>query len=79
MIIITNSKSFTRFIQTKMIPPPLCNTCDFVLQYNFTIAPVLGKINTAADFISGSETDPNEKIIVKIRKDIPTNPIEVNI
>ena len=79
MIIMTNSKSVTRFFQTKMIPPPLWNACDFVLQFNFTIAHVPGKMNTAADFLSRLEMDPNEKIILKIREDIPTKTVEVNI
>ena len=79
VIIMTDSKSVTRFFQTKMIPPPLRNACDFVLQFNFTIAQIPGKMNTAADFLSRLEMDPNEKIILKIREDIPTKPIEVNI
>ena len=36
-------------------------------------------MNTAADFLSRLEVDPNEKIISKNREDIPTKPIEVNI
>ena len=36
-------------------------------------------MNTAADFLSRLELDPNEKIILKIREDIPIQPIEVNI
>ena len=79
VIIMTDSKSVTRFFQTKMIPPPLWNACDFVLQFNFTIAHIPGKMNTAADFLTRLEMDPNEKIILKIREDIPTKPIEVNI
>ena len=79
VIIMTDSKSVTRFFQTKMIPPPLWNACDFVLQFNFTIAHIPGKMNTAADFLSRLEIDPNEKVILKIREDIPTKPIEVNI
>ena len=79
VIIMTDSKSVTRFFQTKMIPPPLWNACDFVLQFNFTIAHIPGKTNTAADFLSRLEMDPNEKVILKIREDIPTKPIEVNI
>ena len=78
-IIMTDSKSVTRFFQTKMVPPPLWNACDFVLQFNFTTAHIPGKMNTAADFLSRLEMDPNEKIILKIREDIPTKPIEVNI
>ena len=37
VIIMTDSKSVTRFFQTKVIPPPLWNACNFVLQFNFTI------------------------------------------
>ena len=77
VIIVTDSKSVTRFFQTKMIPPPLRNACDFVLQFNFTIAHNPGKMNTAADFLSRLEMDPIEKIILKIREDIPTKPIEL--
>ena len=62
-----------------MIPPPLWNACDFVLQFNFTIAHIPGKMNTAADFLSRLDMDPNEKVILKTREDIPTKPIEVNI
>ena len=36
-------------------------------------------MNTAADFLSQLEMDPNEKINLKITEDIPTKPIEVNI
>ena len=76
---MTDSKSVTRFFQTKLIPPPLWNACNFVLQFNFTFAHIPGKMNTAADFLSRLEMDPNEKIILKIKEDIPTKPIEVNI
>ena len=79
VIMMKDSKSVTRFFQTKMIPPPLWNACDFVLQFNFTIAHIPGKMNTAADFLYRLQMDPNEKVILKIREDIPTKPIEVNI
>ena len=79
VIIMTDSKSVTRFFQTKVIPTPLWNACDFVLQSNDTIAHIPGEMNTAADFLSRLEMDPNEKIILKIGEDIPTKPIEVNI
>ena len=79
VIIMTDSKSVTRFFQTKMFPRPLWNACDFVLKFNFTIAHIPGKLNTAADFLPRLEMDPNEKMILKIREDIPTQPIEVNI
>ena len=52
VIIMTDSKAVTRFSQTKMIPPPLWNACGFVLLFNFTIAHIPVKMNTAAFFIS---------------------------
>ena len=75
VINMTDSKSVFSFFQTKMIPPLLWNACNFVLQF----AHIQGKMNTAADFLSRLELDPNEKIILRIREDIPAKPIEVNI
>ena len=51
VIIMTDSKLVTRFFQTKMIPPALWNASDFVLPFSFTIAHILGKMNTAADLL----------------------------
>ena len=79
VIIMTDSKSVTRFFQRKMNPPPLWNACDFVPQFNFTMAHIRGKMNPAAYVLFRLEMDPNEKINLKIKKDIPTKPIEVNI
>ena len=59
--IMTDSKSVKRFFRTKMIPPPLWNACDFVLQFSFTIVHLPRKMNTAADFFSRLERDPSEK------------------
>ena len=79
VIILTDNKSVTRFFQTKIIPPTLWNACDFVIQFNFTIAHIPGKNNTAADYLSRLEICPKEKLILRIRKDISTTPIELNV
>ena len=79
VIILTDNKSVTRFFQTKNIPPPLWNACDFVIQFNFTIPHIAGKKNTAADYLSRMEMDPTEKLVLKIRADVETQPIEVNV
>ena len=79
VIIFTDNKSVTRFFQTKIIPPPIWNTCDFVIQFNFTIAHIPGKNNTAAHYLSRIEMDPTEKLLLKIRADVETQPIEVNV
>ena len=79
VIILTDNKSVTRFFQTKIIQPTLWNACDFVIQFNFTIAHIPGKNNTAADYLSRMEMDPTEKLVLKIRADVETQPIEVNV
>ena len=77
--ILIDNKSVTRFFQTKIIPPTLWNACDYVIQFNFVIAHIPGKNNTAADYLSRMELDPREKLVLKIREDIETKPIEVNV
>ena len=79
VIILTDNKSVTRFFQTKIIPPTLWNACDFVTQLNFIIGHIPGKNNTAADYLSRMEMDPTEKVVLKIREDVETRPIEVNV
>ena len=79
MIILTYNKSVTRFFQTKIIPPTLWNACDYVIQLSFTIAHIPGKNNTAADYLSRLEICPKEKFVLRIREDIPTTPIELNV
>ena len=51
----------------------------FKLQINLTIEHIRGKMNTAADSLSGLEMDPIEKISLKIREEFSKKPIEVNI
>ena len=79
MIILTDNKSVTRFFQIKIIPPTLWNACDYVIQFNVSIAHIPGKNNTAADYLSRLEISPKEKLILKIREDIPTTPIELHV
>ena len=82
VIVFTDNHSVTRFFQTKIIPPPLWNACDYVLQYNFVIAHVAGAMNTRCrshDFLSRAEVNPTEKLEMNIRNDVTTKAIEVNI
>ena len=79
VIILTDNKSVTRFFQTKIIPPTLWNACDYVMQFSFTIAHIPGQNNTAADYLSRLEICPKEKLILRIREDISTTPIELNV
>ena len=78
-LVLTDNRSVTRFFQTKTTPPALWNACDYVLQFKFRIMHVAGSQNTAADFLSRLELTPKERIQIKLRDDIITAPIEVNL
>ena len=75
LIILTDNKSVTRFFQTKIIPPTLWNARDYVIQF----IHIPGRNNTAADYLSRLEISPKEKLILRIREDIPTTPIELHV
>ena len=79
VIILTKNKAVTRFFQTKIVPPALWNACDYVIQFNFVIAHIPGAQNTAADYLSQLEADPKDKLVMKIREDVQTPPIEINV
>ena len=78
-LVLTDNRSVTIFFQTKTTPPALWNNCDYVLQFKFRIMHVAGSQNTAADFLSRLELTPKEKVQLKLRDDILTSPIEVNL
>ena len=78
-LVLTDNCSVPRFFQTKTTPPALWNACDYVLPFKFRIMHVAGSQNTAADFLSRLELTPNEKVQLKLRDDILTSPIEVNL
>ena len=79
VIILTDNKAVTRLFQTKIIPPALWNACDYVIQFNFVIAHIPGAQNAAADYLSRLEADPKYKLVMKIREDVQTLPIEINV
>ena len=79
VIILTDNKSVTQPFQTKIISPILFNACDYIIELSFSIAYIQGKINTVADYLSRLECLPTEKLILRIREDIPTTPIEFNV
>ena len=78
-LVLTDNRSVTRFFKTKTTPPALWNACDYVLQFKFRIKHVAGSQNTAADFLSRLELTPEKKVQLKLRDDIITAPIEVNL
>ena len=79
VIILTDNKAVTRFFQTKIVPQAQWTACDYVIQFSFVIAHIPGAQNTAADYLSRLEADPKDKLVMKIREDVQTVPIEINV
>ena len=79
VIILTDNKSVTCFFQINIFPPTLWNACVDVIEFNFTFVHIPGKSKTAEDYLSRLEISPKEKLILRIREDIPTTPIELHV
>ena len=79
LVLILTDKSVTRFFQIKIYPPTQWNACDYVIQFNFTIAHIPLKNNTADDYLLRLAICPKERLILRIREDISTTPIELNV
>ena len=79
VIILTDNKAVTRFFQTKFVHPALWNACDYVIQFNFVIAHIPGAQNTAVEYLSRLKADTKDKLVMKIREDVQTLPIEINV
>ena len=50
-----------------------------MIQFNFVIAHIPGAQNTAADDLSHLEAYPKDKLVMKIREDVQTLPIEIKV
>ena len=77
VIILTDNKAVTQFFQTKIVPPALWNTCDYVIQFNFFTPHIPGAQNTATDYLARLESDTEDKLVMKIREDVQTLPNEI--
>ena len=51
ILVLTDNESLTRFFQTKHLTPSLWNHIDFILQFNFIIGHIPGRINKASDYL----------------------------
>ena len=78
-IVMTDNKALTRFFQSKRIPLKLWNHCDEALQFDFVLAHVPGVENPAADYLSRLDTNPEDRIHLKMNDQIPVHHIEIDL
>ena len=78
VLVLTDNRSLTQFFQSKSIHPSLWNCLDRVLSFNILLAHIPGKANSAADFLSRMQTDPNLKLQIKLTDHVPVREIEID-
>ena len=59
VLVLTDNRTLTQLFQSKSIHPSLWNCLDRVLFFNILLAHISGEANSAADFLSRMQTDPN--------------------
>ena len=77
VLVLTDNRSLTQFFQSKSIHPSLWNCLDRVLSFNILLAHIPGKANSAADFLSRMQTDPNLTLQIKLTDQVPVREIEI--
>ena len=78
VLVLTDNRSLTQFFQSKSIHPSLWNSLDRVLSFNILLAHIPGKANSAADFRSRMQTDPNLTLPTKLTDHVPIREIEID-
>ena len=77
VLVLTDNRSLTQFFQSKTIHQSLWNCLDRVLSFNVLLAHIPGKANTAADFLSRMQTDPNLSLRIRLTDHVPIREIEI--
>ena len=79
VLIFFNNKNLTRFFEAKTIPPSPWNYVARVTAFNIVVIHIPGKANSAADFISRLQSNPNESIELKLTDRISVREIEIDV
>ena len=66
-------------VKADILPPKLWNCCDQALQFDFMLAHVPGVDNSAADYLSRPDINPEDRIQLKLNDQIPVHYIEINL
>ena len=77
VLVLTDNRSLTDFFQSKSIHASPRTCLDRVLSFYIFLAHIPGKANSAADFLSRMETDPNLALQIKLMDRVPVCEIEI--
>ena len=77
VLVLTDNRSLTQIFQSKGIHPSLWNCIDRVSSFNILLAHIPGKANSAADFLSHMQTDPNLTLQIRLTDHVPVREIGI--
>ena len=79
VVVFTDNKALSAFLQSPTIPASLCKYVDRLLQFKFVLAHVAGENNPAADYLSRMYINPHLTMELEIGTKIPVHQVEVRL
>ena len=77
VLVLTDNRSLTQIFWSKGIHSSLWNCLDRVFSFNILLANIPEKANSAAEFLSSMQTDPNLSLHIKPTDHVPIREIEI--
>ena len=79
VVVFTDNKALSAFLQSRTIPASLCKYVDRLLQFRFVLAHVAGENNPAANYLSRMYLNPHLTMELEIGATIPVHQVEVRL
>ena len=79
VVVFTDNKALSSFLQCPNIPASLCKYVDRLLQFKFVLAHVAGEDNPAADYLSRMYLNPHLNMELEIGATIPVKEVQVRL
>ena len=79
VVVFTDNKALSSFLQCPTIPAALCKYVDRLLQFRFVLAHVAGEDNPVADYLSRMYTNPHLLIQLEIGARLPVHDVQIKL
>ena len=79
LVVFTDNKALSAFLQSPTIPASLCKYVDRLLQFKFVLAHVAGENNPAADYLNRMYLNPHLTMELEIGATIPVHEVQVRL
>ena len=79
VVVFTDNKALSSFLQCPTIPAALCKYVDRLLQFNFVLTHVSGEDNPVADYLSRMYLNPHLLLELEIGAKLPVHEVTVKL